>query len=251
MGVIKINAMRDDWYKDEDTVRRHYNVVSKRYADYWKQTTPLSYLFNSRKQLVLELLQDVPTGDILDIGCGPGVMVKALTEKGYNYHGIDISEGNIKECQSKFSADLHSIFAVGRGQNIPFQSEKFSAVLCLGALEYVVDVEQVLKEMRRVLKPDGVIIFSMQNSRSPYRISERIFKNWAEPCRQFTERFADRQLSNCRLHKIQCIYYDFNLLPRPLDRLHPRISLLLNKRFGFLRYSPLRWLGTGFIIKCG
>ena len=49
--------------------------------------------------------------------------------------------------------------------------------------------------------------------------------------------------------KAQLIYYDFNVLPRPLDGDHPRVAVALAERLEVLYRTPLRWLGTGFLVR--
>src|SRR3989442_1233368 len=56
----------------------------------------------------------------------------------------------------RYGLDLNVV--VGAGEQLPYPDESFDAVVCLDVLEHVSDVESVLGEVRRVLKPGGVVL---------------------------------------------------------------------------------------------
>ena len=228
--------------------RKHYNEVAPDYAMKWRENTAVSYLFNCRRQQVLEMLKPGAKGTVLDVGCGPGVMTDSLLEQGHVYFGVDISDGMIAQCARRFR-DRHDLFfAVADVVMLPFRSEFFDIVLCLGVLEYVDDLKIAIRELGRVVKSDGKIIFSMMNRRSPYRTAERVFHTKVEPYKHFSEAKTKALLRREGLEPIDCIYYDFNLLPRPLDARYPNLARSISNRFDYLGRGRLRWLGTGFIV---
>lgn len=60
-------------------------------------------------------------------------------------------------------------FSPGGQRNGPsVRDGSFDATLCLGALEDVLDESEAMDEMLRVLKPEGVLIVSMLNKKSPF-----------------------------------------------------------------------------------
>ena len=154
----------------------------------------------------------------------------------------------IGRCRERYANDQRTRFTVAHAQRLPFPSESFVAVLGLGVLEYVGNLDRAVGEMTRVLRPGGTLVFAMQNRRSPYRLLERWMGTWIEPCPQFTGSFAKRLVRRHGLVKAQLIYYDFNVLPRPLDARHPRVAVALAQRLEALHHTPLRWLGTGFLV---
>ena len=111
---------------------------------------------------VLGLLEDVKGKKILDLGCGSGIYAKLLTKKGAIVKGFDISPEMIRIAkQENPNLDLK----VGTADKIPF-NEKFDIVLASLVVHYIKDWSKMFKEIRRVLKDEGILIFSTGNPMS-------------------------------------------------------------------------------------
>ncbi|WP_455931281.1 class I SAM-dependent methyltransferase [Priestia aryabhattai] len=95
---------------------------------------------------------------ILDYGCGYGRTLFELRSHGYNHlHGVDFSVEMIKRAKSY---DLEIDFQVIKSGKLPFPNDSFDAVLLFAVLTCVYkDEEQnaILNEIKRVLKPGGII----------------------------------------------------------------------------------------------
>jgi hypothetical protein len=129
-----------------------------------------------------------------------------------------------------------------------------------------------MNEIARVLKPNGVFIVTMLNSMSPYRIWERFiywkiinvrskinrFITRKKNCKRtkgskmilYTETAFRDLLTNGGLAIEDVVYYDFNLFFPPMDSFFPRASVFISKKLEYMCRSELKFLGTGFIIKC-
>lgn len=88
---------------------------------------------------------------ILEIGAGTGWQSKRLTESGYSVEAIDIDSSN-------YSQDKVWPITNYDGEHIPFPDEYFDVVFSSNVLEHIPHVFDFQKEIRRVLKPDGVSI---------------------------------------------------------------------------------------------
>jgi len=99
-----------------------------------------------------EILMKSKNSKILDAGCGEGVLVDRYKKKGFNITGLDLnySSENVKK---------------GNIQKMPFKDEEFDLVLCLDVLEHINISEhpKVMKELNRVTKTRGKIIFGLPN----------------------------------------------------------------------------------------
>ena len=242
--------MHDDQARTADAaLRAYFDNMAPNYAAKRQGETLDAFFFNCRVRGVLELLRDCHAGSVLDVGCGPGVMADALLEQRFRYSGIDISDGMIAECCAKYADRPGAEFAVADAQSLPFNEESFDVVLCLGALEYMPNVDQAMHEMVRVLTRDGTLVFSMLNGNSPCRRLERLCRKVTRFCRHFTEGFADELLARHGLRKVDCLYYDFSLLPLFLAQRHPQVFRLLSTRLEFLCRGSLRVLGSAFLVK--
>lgn len=91
-------------------------------------------------------------GDILDFGCGEKPH-QSLFRNYNSYVGVDIENwGNLS---SRSKVDIFF-----DGKILPFEDQAFDSVLAFEVFEHVLDVEASLKEIFRVLKPGGQILFS-------------------------------------------------------------------------------------------
>jgi len=134
---------------------------------------------------------DLAAGEsVLDIGCGPGYLCESMAEivgRDGAVAGIDISTDLIARCnQRKTSAWLS--YALGEATDLNHADASFDVVVCTQVAEYVVDVDRVLSEAFRVLKPGGRTIFVatdwdavVWHSENPERMA-LVMKSWEEHC---------------------------------------------------------------------
>lgn len=140
---------------------RAYNApeVASHYAS-------LNYLTPCEQLLFRTYLR--PGMSILDLGVGGGRTTKYLSTIASRYVGVDYSEAMISSCHEKFPA---LDFRLADASDLsPFSDESFDAVVfSFNGLDYVLPDEKrlrCLRECARVLRPDGVFIFSSHNPRS-------------------------------------------------------------------------------------
>ncbi|KIN74925.1 bifunctional 2-polyprenyl-6-hydroxyphenol methylase/3-demethylubiquinol 3-O-methyltransferase UbiG [Sulfitobacter guttiformis] len=99
---------------------------------------------------------------VLDLGCAGGFMAEALDDRGAQVTGIDPASDAI--AAAKTHAQGRNItYDVGVGEALPYIDANFDAVVCVDVLEHVQDLEKVLFEVARVLKPGGVFLFDTIN----------------------------------------------------------------------------------------
>jgi SAM-dependent methyltransferase len=97
---------------------------------------------------------------ILDLGCGAGRDTAWLEDHGAQVFGADLSRGMLKEARDRARGPLCQLDM----RFIPYQAEMFDAVWCQAALLHIpkVLVPVVLDEIKRVLKPGGLLHVSVQ-----------------------------------------------------------------------------------------
>lgn len=107
----------------------------------------------------LRALLELQAGDrVLDIGCGPGILVSEMAEEVGStgtIWGIDISETMLDLAQKRCSAKTTVTLKSGRAEALPFEDNTFDAAVAVQVYEYVPDIQQALNELFRVLKPGG------------------------------------------------------------------------------------------------
>lgn len=98
---------------------------------------------------------------LLDFGCGPGTITVGLAAAVYpgKVHGIDMEESQIEMARAAAAAGGHDniTFHVGNVYELPFEDNYFDAAHCHAVLMHVPDTQTALKEVKRVLKPYGIL----------------------------------------------------------------------------------------------
>lgn len=248
----------------EPLVIQTFDEKAGTYARGYDGDSATAHSFKIRLQRVYELIEDRSGGTVLDVGCGPGVTVEHLVKRGFEVYGVDISKEMVTECQKQFGHLPAAHFSVGKIEALEFPDAFFDVVLCMGVVEYVDDDAVAVKEMVRVTKPGGVIVVTLPNKASPYRVWQRtIYRGLRTALRamrgpQASTEVAHREYrvrSYLRLLGAHClnvtavVYYNFSVLPFPLDRLFPRLAVRASRAMERFGRGALGWLGTGFIVR--
>jgi len=107
---------------------------------------------------VLERLVEPAGKDVVDIGCGGGALVRALTAAGARVVGVEISD---EQLAAALGGDGGSgaRYVVGRAQRLPLEDASVDAAVFMRTLHHVPPAElgDALHEARRVLRPGGVL----------------------------------------------------------------------------------------------
>ena len=98
---------------------------------------------------------------ILDIGCGPGVDILFLLQNN-GVHGIDISD-NALDIAKKQGFKYTYKLDISEIDRLPFPDNFRNVVLAIDILEHLFSPKDLLLEINRVLKPDGIAIISVPN----------------------------------------------------------------------------------------
>lgn len=98
------------------------------------------------------------SGVFLDVGAGLGQFLQMLKKQtNFSLFGVDLMYSNIKGVEW-FVQDLN--------RNLQFQSEKFDVVSCIEVVEHIENPRKLMREIFRVLKPGGYVLFSTPNNES-------------------------------------------------------------------------------------
>ena len=99
---------------------------------------------------------------ILDVGCGSGPLLAALRDRGAIVTGIDKSAGMLELARRRLGDDADLLVAE-LGSPLPFPDDTFDDVTASLVLHYLEDWGPALAELRRVLKPGGRLIVSVNH----------------------------------------------------------------------------------------
>jgi ubiquinone/menaquinone biosynthesis C-methylase UbiE len=116
------------------------------------------------------LLREFCAGkDVLDLCCGSGAYLIDLLDRVKSIVGLDFSRKMIEAAAASIKsapASGAAGFVEGDARSLPFAEESFDTVFSFASLYYVPDVQQAIAETARVLRPGGVAILDLGNSRS-------------------------------------------------------------------------------------
>ena len=135
----------------------------KYYEKYWTREKDVSdddVTTSERRNCLLKTLEKYcKYGDpVLDIGCGWGQFTALMKESGYEATGLDISEKAIEMALRNHPCGNYK--TLNSDGTIAENNETFSAIWCTEVIEHVLEVDVFLKEIRRVLKPGGILILT-------------------------------------------------------------------------------------------
>ena len=97
-------------------------------------------------------------GSVLDVGCGTGLVGRALRTRGFtgSILGLDISQASLDLARDGGAYD--SLDLADLQQRLPLDDDTADAVVCVGVMTYLPEVEQVWREFARVVRPGGIVV---------------------------------------------------------------------------------------------
>lgn len=150
---------------DISTIEQAY----RRYAHFYDFV--FGPVFQPGRKAIIECMNCRPGERILEVGVGTGLSLP-LYPKDVFVTGIDISHDMLVQAQArKERGGLHNIvqLSVMDAENMEFEDSSFDKVVAMYVASVVPDPERLVDEMRRVCKPNGLIIF-VNHFRSRNRI---------------------------------------------------------------------------------
>lgn len=175
-----------------------------------------------KRAIVHQLIERFASkGMVLDVGAGTGKTLAELKTKGWLAVGLD-SEQEAVEWSKKRGIKVRRCDL--ETEKFPFRSNQFELVLALDVLEHIGDEKEVLSEIRRVLKPKGIVIITVP-------AYQRLFNYWDKMLghqRRYTVKLLKKRLQKAGF-KISYLSY-FCLLFLPLAILVRFIKRLSGKK---------------------
>ena len=101
-----------------------------------------------------------PSAEVLSVGCGPGVILRAVSklDSSIRATGIDISRDRLQQAMQNNRENTRVKFVCGDAHSMELPSNSFDLVYCRMLLEYLKEKERAVSEMTRVAKPGGIVL---------------------------------------------------------------------------------------------
>ncbi len=156
---------------------------------WWDERQPLHAIRTSLNPARMSYLRAVladqridPGGKVIvDVGCGGGLLAEELAALGAQVIGVDPAAASITTAREHASrAGLDIDYRVGRGEQLPISDGAADIVCCVDVLEHVSDLDAVISETARVLKPGALYVFDTINrTRLSKLVMIKLSQDWA------------------------------------------------------------------------
>ncbi len=147
--------------KPEDFRAWNDKMITKYDPDAFHHHPNFFVRFTERKRvkIIFKMMNINHDDHVFEIGCGAGnVIEKAPHGKPF---GADISLSVLFKARQRICKKVHLFQA--DAQNLPCKDQAFMQVICSEVLEHLLDPSAALKEMARILKPQGTVVASVPN----------------------------------------------------------------------------------------
>jgi SAM-dependent methyltransferase len=166
-----------------------YEAYEKLADAYAEQVGTMPHNAYLERPATLSLLPDVKGKNVLDAGCGPGNLAEWLLDQGATVKGVDASPKMVAHAQCRVGdrADIRLHDLRDKMEFIEDDS------LARAVMDYIENWVPVFKEFRRVMKPDGCLVFSVGHPAIDYVIKKNVddyfqiekvemtWSTWGEP----------------------------------------------------------------------
>lgn len=244
MTLLEIRHMGED---TADWVKRAYEAI---YAGPGIRQLESFYLW------LLDVLSPLPGRRLLDISCGEGILVHQASIRGVEAYGLDLAEAAVQIAyRQKGSTAGNEGFVIAAGEHLPFPDVSFDYVTNIGSLEHFADVAAGVREMARILRPNGTALVLVPNL---FSLLHNVYEVWrkghvvddGQPLQRYaTRRDWEQLLSANGLTVLRTVKYEREW-PRSRSDLawylrHPKALV----RLMFSPFVPLN-LANCFVFLC-
>ncbi|PWQ84909.1 glycosyl transferase [Stenotrophomonas maltophilia] len=101
--------------------------------------------------------------DVLDVASGEGYGSAMLASRARSVRGVDISQEAVDHATARYAAVSNLTYMQGSAAAIPLVDDSVDVVVSFETIEHLMEQEEMMAEIRRVLRPDGVLVMSSPN----------------------------------------------------------------------------------------
>lgn len=135
-------------------MRTHYD--SKNPIERW--------LWQEKKRVIKNMVKHLSYKSVIDVGCGDGGLFEVVKRTAH-YTGVDISPTQLAAFRRSLAPEEKKHVRLMKSDitKLPFADNSFDLAFACDVLEHVLEPEKVFKEIHRVVKKDGFVVFSIPN----------------------------------------------------------------------------------------
>lgn len=115
---------------------------------------------------------------LLDVGCGEGHVFKSIKLPHFEIYGTDISERALEKAKLAYN----EVCQMDVNSKLLYDNEKFDVIICFSLIEHLFNPEQILLELLRVGKKEGIIILGVPNGLNIFNRLSILFGDFIDWC---------------------------------------------------------------------
>jgi SAM-dependent methyltransferase len=171
---------------------------------------------------VLERMVPVAGRDMVDVGCGGGVLVRGLVARGARVTGVEISESQLAAA-IRDDDGSGARYVVGAAERLPLADASVDVVVFMRSLHHVPadDMASGLREAARVLRPGGAVYVAEPLTEGDFFELTSLVEDEREVRAAAQQAIADAALAG--LDRAESLEYDVRLCLADLDAFAARI----------------------------
>ena len=154
--------MASEWAKELS--RKMFNRIASRY-----ESTRAGRHSDRMKKAALSCLGQDVRGSLLDVGCGPGLLLATLASQYPKLHlgGLDIAPEMVRVAKERMGnrADIR----LGDAEDLPWPDASFNYICCVDSFHHYPNPQKALSDFRRVLAPNGWLLLADPTAPVPLR----------------------------------------------------------------------------------
>lgn len=168
-GLMRTNPRPDSEWKEHFYDPAYNGYMAAQARDFLYAPEPSRARGYSR---LLNLLESKAAhgASLLDVGCAAGLFVKEAKDRGFDAYGCDYSAAAIAYGKEHFGVHIIPSMA----EDIDAPDDHYDVVTILHVIEHMPDPMRVMRELRRVLKPGGLLLMETVNYRAHHVIEKHL-----------------------------------------------------------------------------
>ncbi len=142
-----------------------FEAMSTRWWDKDGEFKPLHDLNPARLSYIKQRANGLEGKQVLDVGCGGGILSESMANAGANVTGIDMGDANLTIARMHLyeSGEKVTYKKITVEELAEVESGQYDVVTCLEMLEHVPDPGSIINACRKLAKPEGHVFFSTVN----------------------------------------------------------------------------------------
>jgi ubiquinone/menaquinone biosynthesis C-methylase UbiE len=224
----------------KNRVRETFNQLASVYENIVDTTS----LYNSeyeRPSMLGQLPQDLKNINVLDAGCAAGWYTLQLVNRGANVVATDLSPEMVSSTKRRVG-DKAKVLCLDLEAKLPFEDNSFDLIISSLTLHYIQDWNHTFSEFQRILKPNGVLLFSVHHPFTDinllqdayYFTTELIIDEWKKAGKTYEVPFYRRPLHSILNETL--LYFSIEEVIEPQPTM--QFKMLAPEKYERLMKSP-------------